>query len=90
MRDDHREDHRKEQNVSALELELRQAITDNGAGEHLCNAAEQRKRSRIEQRFEILIVVDDRFIGIQRRIFRNQLDHNIDKVLPAHKRTGDL
>ena len=90
MRNDHREDHRKEQNVSALELELRQAVADDGAGKHLCNAAEQRKRSRIEQRFEIFIVVDDSFIGIQRRIFRNQLDHNIDKILTAHKRTGDL
>ena len=90
MRNDHGEHNDEEDRVTTLEFELRKTITDERADKSLNDRANGGKDERVQKCCKVMVFDNQILIGIDRRIFRNQLNVTLDKVQRAHEGAGDL
>ena len=90
VRYDHGQHYQHKQQVSAAELELCKAVTDQTADKRLNDGTAERKRKGVDKRFPISKLVDDRTVNIKRKVFGDQTNRYVHEVLRRHKGAGNL
>jgi len=90
VRNYHREDDKRKEQLSALELILCKSVSDYCTHERLQKRTHERKRCRAEKSVKIALIFDYRFISVERRSFRNKLNRYVDEVFASHEGRCDL